>query len=106
MTPAEIGRAIDSKNRLIKLEAKQRASFDYIQATLIIKGVSICLGDKSAMPTIQEAYPSLFDDLINEQAEKVQKQKETLSVLRFRQFAQSYNTKFKEVQKSTNERRT
>lgn len=106
MTPAEIGRAIDSKNRLIKLEAKQKASYDYIQATLIIKGVSICLGDKSTLPTIQEVYPSLFDDLVNEQAEKVQKQKETLSALRFRQFAQSYNDKFKEVQKSTNERRT
>lgn len=99
MTPAEIGRAIDSKNRLIKIEAKQKASYDYIQATLIIKGVSICLGDKSAFPSMQEAYPSLFDDLINEQAEKIQKQKDTISTLRFRQFAQTYNNKFKEVQK-------
>ena len=103
MTPAEIGRAIDSKNRLVKLEAKQKASFDYIQATLIIKGVSICLGEKSAFPSMQEAYPSIFEDLIEEQAEKLQKQKEALSTLRFRQFAQSYNNKFKEVQNSSDE---
>jgi hypothetical protein len=103
MTPAEIGRAIDSKNRLIKIEAKEKASYDYIQATLIIKGISICLGDKSSFPSIQEAYPNLFDDLMKEHTEKIQKQKETISTLRFRQFAQSYNNKFKEVQKSSNE---
>ena len=98
MTPAEVGRLIDSKNRLAKIEAKERASFDYIQASLIIKGVSICLGEKSSYPTLQEAYPSLFEDLIEEQAEKIQKQKETMSILRFRQFAQTYNNKYKEVQ--------
>ena len=98
MTPAEVGRLIDSKNRLAKIEANERASFDYIQASLIIKGVSICLGEKSSYPTLQEAYPSLFEDLIEEQAEKIQKQKETMSILRFRQFAQTYNNKYKEVQ--------
>ena len=106
MTPAEIGRAVDSKNRLIKMEAKQKASYDYILASLIVKGVSICLGDKSAFPSMQEVYPNLFDDLITEQAERIQKQKEALSTIRFRQFAQSYNERFKnkEVQKA-NERR-
>lgn len=95
MTPGEVIRAIESKNRLIKIEAREKASYDYIQATLIIKGVSICLGDKSPFPTIQEAYPGVFEDVIEEQKEKIQEQKMQLSALRFRQFAQSYNDNFK-----------
>lgn len=95
MTPGEVIRAIESKNRVIKLEAQEKANYDYIQANLIVKGISIVLGEKSAFPTIQEAYPKLFDELIKQQEEKIQEQKTELSVLRFMQFAQSYNDKFK-----------
>ncbi len=95
MTPGEVNRAIESKNRLIKLEARERATYDYIQATLIVKGVSICLGDKTPFPTPEEAYPGVFDDIAEEQKQKVQEQKMNLSALRFKQFAQSYNNKFK-----------
>ena len=95
MTPGEIGRAIDSKNRVIRIEAQERASYDYIQAQLIVKGISICLGDKGSYPTIQEAYPKIFDDVIKEQEQKIQEQKMSLSALRFKQFAQSYNNNFK-----------
>lgn len=98
MTPAEITRAVESKNRVAILEAKQKATFDYIQANLIIKGVSLCLGDKSSYPTIQQAYPNLFDDVIEEQKEKIQGKQDTLSVIRFKQFAQSYNNQYKGVQ--------
>lgn len=105
MTPAEIVRAIESKNRIKKLEAQEKASYDYIQANLIIKGISIVLGDKSSLPKIEEVYPSLFDDIAKEQEKKIQEQKANLSALRFRQFAQSYNTNFKnkEVRKEINE---
>lgn len=101
MTPGEISRAIESKNRLIKLETQEKASYDYIQATLIIKGISICLGDKSAFPTIQDAYPGVFDELVEKHEDKLQEQKTELSTLRFKQFAQSYNERFnnKEVPK-------
>jgi hypothetical protein len=95
MTPGEVIRAIESKNRLIKIEAQEKATYDYIQATLIVKGVSICLGDKSSFPTLQEAYPGVFDEVIEEQKEKAQEQKMQLSALRFKQFAQSYNNNFK-----------
>ena len=100
MTPGEVGRAIESRNRLIKIEAQEKATYDYIQAQLIVKGISICLGDKSSYPTIQEAYPGVFDEMAKEQEQKVQEQKMSLSALRFRQFAQSYNNnlKNKEVQ--------
>ena len=95
MTPGEVVRAIESKNRVIKIEAKEKATYDYIQATLIVKGVSICLGDKSSFPSLQEAYPGMFEDMAQEQEQKIREQKMSLSALRFRQFAQSYNEQFK-----------
>ena len=105
MTPGEVYRAIESKNRLVKIEAQERASYDYIQAQLIIKGISIVLGDKTTFPNIYEAYPTVFDNLIQEQEEKLQQKKNELSALRFKQFAQSYNKRFenKEVPKKINE---
>lgn len=95
MTPGEVLRSIASFNRRTRLEAQEKASYDYIQAQLIIKGVGICLGDKSEFPSLQEAYPKLFDDLVEKQEEEVQQKKMELSTLRFIQFAQSYNNKFK-----------
>lgn len=95
MTPAEVSRAIKSRNRIIKLEAREKAAYDYVQAQLIIKGVAICLGDKSAFPTKEEAYPGMFDDPNQKQKKVIQERKDELSALRFRQFAQSYNNKFK-----------
>lgn len=95
MTPGEVIRGIESRNRIIKAQAREKASYDYIQAQLIIKGISICLGDKSAYPSIQEAYPGVFEEVVKEQEEKIEQQKIELSTLRFKQFAQSYNNKFK-----------
>ena len=104
MTIGEVSRAIESKNRITKLEAQEKASYDYIQAQLIIKGISICLGDKSSFPNIREAYPGLFDEMPEPQQNKIQEKKDELSALRFKQFAQSYNKRFnKEVPKKINE---
>lgn len=104
MTPGEVIRAIESNNRIKKVEAQERASYDYIQAQLIVKGVSIVLGDKKQFPTLQEVYPGLFDDLQKAEEDKIQQQKIELSALRFKQFAQSYNNNFnKEVPKAINE---
>lgn len=95
MTPGEIARAIDSYNRRVRVETQERASFDYIQANLIVKGVGIVLSGKGTMPTIQEAYPKVFDDLIQKQEEELQEKIDQLSIIRLKQFAQSYNSKFK-----------
>lgn len=95
MTVGEVNRAIESKNRLVKIETQNKATYDYIQATLIIKGISICLGDKTPFPTMQEAYPGVFDEVIQEQEEQIKQRKMELSTLRFKQFAQSYNNNFK-----------
>ena len=86
----------------MRLEAKERASFDYILANLIAKGVTIAFGGKGAFPTIHEVYSSIFEDEIKAKEEELQAKRNELSVLRFKQFAQSYNKRFenKEVRKT------
>lgn len=80
------------------MESQERATYDYIQASLIIKGFSIVMGSKENYPTIGEAYPGIMDDIQKANDEKIQERKADLSVLRFKQFAQSYNKKYdKEV---------
>ena len=94
MTLREIDNAIRSKNRVRKIEAQERASFDYAHATLIIKGVGIALGSKQEFPSLEEAYSGIFEDLVEQKRDELQEKKDELSALRFRQFAQSYNNKF------------
>lgn len=94
MTFGEVERYINSRNRVRKIEAQEKASYDYILASLIVKGVSITLGSKETYPTLNDAYPKVFDDLAEKQEEEIRNQKINLSALRFRQFAQSYNNNF------------
>lgn len=94
MTFAEIERAVNSVIRTKKIEAQEKASGDYVLAHLIVKGVSKILGDKSDYPTLEEAYPGLFKELIEARQAKIEEQKMTLSALRFKQFAQSFNDNF------------
>lgn len=53
------------------------------------------------MPSIEKVYPSLF------KSEEIQEQKKQLedeiSVIRFKQFAQSFNKRFKDREASENE---
>lgn len=97
MTLAEIERAIESKKRIKKIEAQEKAAFNYIQADLIGRSIARIYSSTANYPAISEIYPSLFDS--EEITQKKQEQKEKLSILRFRQFANSYNKKYKEVQK-------
>ena len=95
MTPGEVVRLVQSRARVRRLEAQEKASYDYILANLIIKGIGMTLGSKESFPTLEQAYPGIFDDLAEKRNEEIQKKKMDLSTLRFRQFAQSYNDKFK-----------
>jgi hypothetical protein len=95
MTFGEIERAVNSNVRIMKREAQQKATYDYILAQLITKGVSKVLGDKGNFPGIEEAYPGVFDDVIEERRAKEAEVKANLSALRFKQFANSFNSKFK-----------
>ena len=93
MTFAELERYINSRKRSIELEYKQKAVFDYTLADLIGRSVSRIYNSSNKMPPLSEAYPNLFDHVA--EAEIIQKKKDDLSALRFKQFAQSYNKKHK-----------
>lgn len=79
------------------MQAQERASFDYILADLIGRSVARIHNSDNTMPTIGEVYPSLFDSQKIEEAKSVKE--DELSALRFRQFAKSFNKRFKEVSK-------
>lgn len=95
MTYAELSRAFESKARVMKSQEQKQATYDYILAELIGKSVSRIYNSSNKMPTIAEAYPSLFDS--KELEEKTKAKKEELSALRFKQFAMNHNARFKEV---------
>lgn len=92
MTIVEIERAINSKRRVKKIEAQEKASFDYILADLIGKSVSRIYNSSNKIPEINEVYPSLFAS--QEVEEQRAAKRDELSALRFRQFANAHNKKY------------
>lgn len=97
MTIGEIERAIESKKRVEKEAAKDRATYDYILADLIGRSISRLYSSSARLPEISKVYPTLFDE--KELEEKKKEKALEMSALRFKQFAQSYNSKYKEVAK-------
>lgn len=96
MTLAEFDRAIESKRRVEKMRAQERASFDYILADLIGRSIGRLYSSTTKIPELSEAYPSLFDS--KEVEEHKQNKRNELSALRFKQFANFHNNKInKEV---------
>lgn len=95
MTLGELGRLIESKRRMEKLEQQSKASFDYILADTIGRSVARIYNSSNEFPPIYQVYPTLFDN--EEIAQKQQEQKAELSALRFTQFANSFNARFKEA---------
>lgn len=94
MTLAEVNRAVASKQRLQKIEAQEKASYDYILAETIGRSIARIYSSSARMPEISEVYPTLFDS--QEVIERKQEQKAQLSALRFRQFAEIHNKRFEE----------
>jgi hypothetical protein len=103
MTLAEIERTINSKKRIKKQHDQERAAFDYILADLIGRSIARIYSSSAKLPEITEMYSSLFDSP-NIQ-EKKQAQKEELSALRFKQFAQSFNKRMEKKEVSKNDER-
>lgn len=95
MTLAELDRALASRRRVIKTEAQEKATFDYILADLIGRSINRIYSSAANMPDISSVYPALFDS--EEIKQKKAEQQIEVSALRFRQFAASYNAKFKGV---------
>lgn len=80
------------------MEQQEIASHNYILADLIGRSIARVYSSSNHMPDISEAYPTLFDS--KELEEKKAEKKAELSALRFKQFAASFNKKFKEEAKS------
>ena len=93
MTIAELDRLITSKKRVLKLQQQEQASFDYILADLIGRSVARVYNSSNTLPDISAVYPTLFD------GEEIQQQKQAkkmeLSAIRFKQFAESFNKRFR-----------
>ena len=99
MSLGELHRAIKSKARVRKIEAREKASFDYTLAQLIGRACGMAFGSiKSEFPDIGTVYPTLYDS--EEIKQRKQEKQAELSALRFKQFAESFNQRFnKEVAK-------
>ena len=63
MTPAEVGRYVESRQRVMKREAKEQAARDWTLADLIGRSVSRLYSKDARMPEIWEAYPTLFGEV-------------------------------------------
>lgn len=97
MTIDELGRAIDSKKRLRERDLQEKASFDHILADLIGRSIARLYSSSAKYPEISDIYTTLFDK--QEIDEKRKEKIAELSAARFRRFANSFNTKYKEVAK-------
>ena len=98
MTFAELERECASKRRMIQYQEKERATYDYILASLIGRAVSSTMSSNVNYPDISEVYPHIFTANKQQEIDK-QEQLNTLSALRFKQFAKAYNKRYKEVSK-------
>ena len=93
MTLAELIRAIESYKRRYRAAERQQAAFDYILADAIGRSISRIYSSSATMPKLYELYPSLFDS--EEVKAQEQAKRDEVSAIRFRQFAQAHNVKFK-----------
>lgn len=93
LTPAELNRYLKSRERVRRIEAQEKASYDYLLADAIGKSVARIHSSTAVLPPIEEIYPTLFDS--KEAAARKAEANAEISALRFRQFAAAHNKKFK-----------
>lgn len=98
MTPAEVGRYVESRQRVMRREAKEQAARDWTLADLIGRSVARLYSKDAKMPEIWDAYPALFGEEKQAIEDAREKRRDELSAERFKQFAQSFKKKLnKEV---------
>lgn len=95
MTLAEIDRYMASRYRVKKQEAQDKATYDYLLAELIGRSIARLYSSTARFPAIAEVYPTLFDS--QEIEEKKREKQMEASAIRFKQFANFHNKRFKEV---------
>lgn len=95
MTPAEVVRYVESRQRVMKREAQEMAMRDWTLADLIGRSVARIYSKDTKLPEVWEAYPSLFREERQAILEERERQQDELTAERFKQFAQSFNKKLK-----------
>lgn len=92
MTFAEVERAVTCWQRTQRRELQERARLSYILADLVGHSVARIYTQQAKMPTLQEAFPTLFEETAEEREKQEQAMAEQ-SALRFMQFAKAHNKK-------------
>ena len=93
LTPLEVNKVIESRNRVKKVEAQEKASFDYILASLIGRNIARIMDGKTTLPRVEEVYTELFADRQEEIKAQEEARKAELFAIQLRQFAQAHNEK-------------
>ena len=94
MTLAELERAVASKKRIRRLEAREKAQYDHVLGQLIGIACGKAFGSvKKEYPSLDAAYPSLFT--AEEILKRKQEQQAGQLALKFRQFAESFNSRYR-----------
>jgi C4-type Zn-finger protein len=92
MTFAEIERAAECWQRKQRRELQEKARLTHILADLVGHSVARIYSQNAKMPTLQEAFPTLFEETEKEKEQKAAATME-ISALRFMQFATAHNKK-------------
>lgn len=91
MTPGELMRKFESKQRVLERERQEKATYDYILGDLIGRSIARIHSSSASYPKVYEAYPHIFNKDEIEEAE--QNRTMELSAQRFMAFAESFNEK-------------
>jgi hypothetical protein len=91
MTPGELMRKFESKQRVLERERQEKATYDYILGDLIGRSIARIHSSSATYPKAYEAYPHIFNKDEIEEAE--QNRTMELSAQRFMAFAESFNEK-------------
>lgn len=84
---------MDSRKRVVKAQEQSKAAFDYILADAIGRSIGRLYSSSNNLPKIYELYPTLFNG--DEMRAQEQAKKNEASIIRFKQFAQAHNGKYK-----------
>lgn len=94
MTLAELDRYVESRKRVQKREAQEKAFADYRLADLIGYSMARLYSSEAKYPEIYDVYPAVFDKEAIEEARQEQRTQQTCDWLE--KFADSFNKSINE----------
>jgi len=89
LTYGEIKATIEAKQANIKLRIREQASLDHRLANLFGLSMARLQSDKVEFPSLKEAYPNIFSDLVEEEPQEDWE----VSKIKMIQYAEANNKK-------------